>query len=166
MAFIELNRKFWAINDKEEVDPDSLRYQYLWSRDSQPGWSELLQMPRVVVLAEAGTGKSEEFKETAHRLRSEGKAAFFCAIEELVAEGIERAFDVGTFPEFTAWQETDQLGWFFLDSVDEARLVNHDHFKRALNKYFASARQRGPTGIRLYIGPGERLEYDFRSVAD
>lgn len=145
MAFIELNRKFWVVNDKEDADPDSLRYQYLWSRDSQPGWSELLQMPRVVVLAEAGTGKSEEFKEAAHRLRSEGKSAFFCAIEELVAEGIERAFDVGTFPEFTAWQETDQPGWFFLDSVDEARLVNHDHFKRALksiSRALDSAAQR------------------------
>lgn len=145
MAFIELTRKFWAVSDKEEVDPDSLRYQYLWSRDSQPGWSELLQMPRVVVLAEAGTGKSEEFKETAHRMRSEGKAAFFCAIEELVAEGIERAFDVGTFLDFKAWQETDQPGWFFLDSVDEARLVNHDHFKRALksiSRTLDSAAQR------------------------
>lgn len=145
MAYIELNRKFWAVNDKEDVDPDSLRYQYLWSRDSQPGWSELLQLPRVVVLAEAGTGKSEEFKETAHRLRSEEKAAFFCAIEELVAEGIERAFDVGTFCEFNAWQKTDQPGWFFLDSVDEARLVNHDHFKRALksiSRVLDSAAQR------------------------
>lgn len=162
MAYIELNRKYWAVNDKEETDPDSLRYQYLWSRDSQPGWSELLQMPRVVVLAEAGTGKSEEFKETARRLRSEGKAAFFCAIEELVTEGIERAFDVGTFPEFTTWQETDQPGWFFLDSVDEARLVNHDHFKRAL-KSISRALDSAAQRAFIYIsGRGS----DWNAISD
>lgn len=134
MAYIELNRKFWVVNDKEDVDPDSLRYQYLWSQDSQPGWSELLQMPRVVILAEAGTGKTEEFKETARRLRAEGKEAFFCAIEELAETGLEEAFDVGKYTEYRGWLGTNQPGWFFLDSVDEARLVNFDHFKRALKR--------------------------------
>ncbi len=134
MTHIELKRKFWAVSDKEDSDPDSLRFQHLWSKDSQPGWPELLEMPRVVVLAEAGTGKTEEFRETAHRLYAEGSAAFFCAIEELAEAGIEEAFDVGTYSEFKAWRDTDQLGWFFLDSVDEARLVSHDHFKRALKR--------------------------------
>ncbi|ABA88341.1 hypothetical protein Pcar_1092 [Syntrophotalea carbinolica DSM 2380] len=134
MTHIELNRKFWAVSDQEDPDPDALRYQHLWSRDSQPGWPELLKLPRVVILAEAGTGKTEEFRETAHRLHAEGKAAFFCAIEELAEIGIEEAFDVGTYSEFRAWRDTDQSGWFFLDSVDEARLVSHDRFKRALKR--------------------------------
>ena len=148
MSHIELNRKFWEVSDKDDSDPDSLPYQYLLSGESQPGWAELLQIPRVIVLAEAGTGKTEEFKETACRLRAEGKEAFFCAIEELAEVGIEEAFDIGAYSEFTAWGNTDQPGWFFLDSVDEARLVSHDYFKRALKRISAAL---GKTAQRAFV---------------
>lgn len=74
---IALDRKFLPVSNKDDADPDAIRFNYLLSREPQPGWQELIQMTRVVVLAEAGTGKTEEFKETARRLRHEGKAAFF-----------------------------------------------------------------------------------------
>lgn len=162
MKHVDLNRKFLPVSNKDDADPDAIRFNYLWSREPQPGWQELLQMPRVIVLAEAGTGKTEEFRETARRLRREGKAAFFCAIEELVSEGIERAFDVGTFSEFNAWLETNESGWFFLDSVDEARLVSHDHFKRALKRISLSLDSATQRAFIYISGRGS----DWNAISD
>lgn len=162
MKHVDLNRKFLPVSNKDDADPDAIRLNYLWSREPQPGWQELLQMSRVIVLAEAGTGKTEEFRETARRLRREGKAAFFCAIEELVSEGIERAFDVGTFSEFNAWLETNESGWFFLDSVDEARLVSHDHFKRALKRISLSLDRATQRAFVYISGRGS----DWNAISD
>lgn len=159
---IDLKRQFLLVNNKDDADPDAIQLNYLLSHEPQPGWQELLKMPRVIVLAEAGTGKTEEFRETARRLRREGKAAFFCAIEELVSEGIERAFDVGTFSEFNAWLETNERGWFFLDSVDEARLVSHDHFKRALKRISLSLDRAAQRAFVYISGRGS----DWNAISD
>jgi hypothetical protein len=79
---IELDRIFWPLGDGEEYDPDTLRAQARFGLHLMH-WSNLLTMTRVVILAEAGTGKTHELRETARRLRREGKAAFFCRIEWL-----------------------------------------------------------------------------------
>jgi hypothetical protein len=79
-------------------------------------------MTRVVILAEAGTGKTHELRETARRLRREGKAAFFCRIEWLATDSLENALSEGNIEEVRSWLEGSHTAWFFLDSVDEARL--------------------------------------------
>lgn len=162
MLHVDLNRKFWPVRKEDDADPDAVRFTYLLAREPQPGCPDLLQMPRVVVLAEAGTGKTEEFRETARKLRRDGKSAFFCALEELVSEGIERAFDVGTFCEFNAWLETNESGWFFLDSVDEARLVSHDHFKRALKRISISLDKASKRAFIYISGRGS----DWNAISD
>jgi hypothetical protein len=40
-------------------------------------WEGLLKYRRVVLLAEASSGKSEEFRAQTEKLKKEGKAAFF-----------------------------------------------------------------------------------------
>lgn len=69
---------------------------------------------------------------------------------------------MGTFSEFITWLETDECGWFFLDSVDEARLVSHDHFKRALKRISFSL-DRATQRIFVYIsGRGS----DWNAISD
>lgn len=162
MLYVDLNRTFWPVSKEDDADPDAVRFSYPLSHETQPAWPELLQMPRVIVLAEAGTGKTEEFRETARRLRREGKTAFFYAIEELVCEGIERAFDVGSFSEFNAWLETNENGWLFLDSVDKARLVSHDHFKRALKRISLSLDKALKRAFIYISGRGS----DWNAISD
>ena len=94
LKYIELNRTFWPVPDDANFDPDTLRVEAMYG-DKTTGWPELLELSRVVVLAEAGTGKTDEFKAKATKLRAEGKAAFFCAIEELADIGIEEAISIG-----------------------------------------------------------------------
>ena len=126
---IELDRTFWPLGDGEEYDPDTLRAQARFGLHLMH-WSNLLTMTRVVILAEAGTGKTHELRETARRLRREGKAAFFCRIEWLATDSLENALSEGNVEEVRSWLEGSHTAWFFLDSVDEARLTNPQFSKR------------------------------------
>ena len=54
---VELNRVFWPLEDSEECDPDILRSMFGLG-SNELGWPELLTGSRVVILAEAGTGKT------------------------------------------------------------------------------------------------------------
>ena len=95
---IEVDRTFWPLGDGEEYDPDTLRAKARFGLNLMH-WSDLLTMTRVVILAEAGTGKTHELRETARRLRREGKAAFLCHIEDLATDGLEKALSEGNFEE-------------------------------------------------------------------
>lgn len=88
-------------------------------------------MHRVVILSEAGSGKTEEIRHAAQRLRNEGKAAFFLRLEN-VCTRIDDAFDVGSHDDFQDWLRTGDEAWLFLDSVDEARLQSPRDFENAI----------------------------------
>src|SRR5689334_4618840 len=132
MLFIDLKRSFVAISKGEEANLDIGR---TWGRKIAGwlDWSDLLEYRRVVLLAEASSGKTEEFRHQAETLISQGKAAFFVRIEDLADEGFEAALEPSAVDAFKHWRDisADDEGWFFLDSVDEARL-NHKSLEKAL----------------------------------
>jgi hypothetical protein len=161
LPHIELDRGFWPLGDKDEHDPDILRAKAAFGQD-QMRWSDLLEMTRVVILAEARTGKTHEVRETARRLRSEGKSAFFCRIEDLAAVGLGHAIARGNAREFRSWLEGSDPAWFFLDSVDEARLTNLRYFERALRTL---ARELDHAVFRAHIFITARMS-DWRATAD
>jgi hypothetical protein len=158
---IDLNRTFWPVKDESDYDPDSFRYQSAYGMKAD-GWPELLNHKRVVILAKAGAGKTEELRVTTCKLRDEGKAAFFFRIEELADSEFIEAFEEGTLDEMLSWQQTDAPGWFFLDSVDEARLVDLNGFQKALKRF---ARAMGYTMDRAHIFISSRGN-DWKANAD
>lgn len=84
-------------------------------------WPSLLKYSCVVVLGEAGIGKTSEFRAQAAALAESGEAAFFLPVETLTAQGVEKA--LARDPSFPAWRDTsDGEAWFFLDAVDESVL--------------------------------------------
>lgn len=85
------------------------------------GWRALEESYRVLVLADAGAGKTFEAKDRATKLRAEGANAFFIRIEAIDA-AFEDGFEVGTAADFVDWLASDGEAYFFLDSVDEAQL--------------------------------------------
>jgi hypothetical protein len=76
----------------------------------------------VVLLAEAASGKSAEFRNQTETLRAAGSHAFFVTIEELADHGFEAALEPAGVEAFEQWRGGTSDGWFFLDSIDEARL--------------------------------------------
>jgi len=58
MTVVPLDRRFIAWTDKETGDPEVI--SYLLASQEALTWEDLLAKHRVVVLAEAGSGKSTE----------------------------------------------------------------------------------------------------------
>ena len=80
---------------------------------------------RVTILAEAGSGKTDEMRNQVRRLRAEGKHAFFLPLESLAFGQIETLLDAWGQAAFAAWRAVDgSSAWFFLDSVDELKLID------------------------------------------
>lgn len=94
-------------------------------------WADLVDEYRVVILSEAGSGKTTEIKNRALQLKQEGKYAFFLMLEH-IPNDFENAFEIGTFDGFNAWLATVDDGWLLLDSVDEARLRSPFDFHSAI----------------------------------
>ncbi len=119
MAFVELNRSFVPLLKDHEP---SLDFGRAWGRKlgGWLEWSDLWERRRVVLLAEASSGKSEEFRNQVKQLNAEGKAAFYLPIEELADQGFESALDAGAAKRFERWADGTDEAWFFLDSIDEA----------------------------------------------
>ena len=127
---VELDRTFRVLPAAETDAPaDELTPGF----GAQLSWRDLLSERRVVLLSEAGSGKTEEIRHTARRLLAEGRAAFFMRLE-FVAEDFERAFEEGSFAAFEAWLASADDGWLFLDSVDEARLRSPKDFEIAIRR--------------------------------
>src|SRR5437868_14117171 len=130
--FIQLHRTCHDLALSEEEGKESGLFR-LMSREKPTQWSDLLEEPRVVLLSEAGSGKTEEVRHVCRELRRRMKRAFFLRIEHLVQD-FDSAFEEGTPEEFEEWMVSDEDGWLLLDSVDEARLKDPKDFERAIRK--------------------------------
>ena len=131
--FIDLERRFHEPTDREVDDPEDLA---AWSEylPRSTGWPELLEHNRVVLLAEAGAGKTEEMRQQAKRLVEEGKFAFFVALEELDREPIDDILATEDEKRFEEWKAAaDAPAWFFLDAADELKLTQ-GRLERALRR--------------------------------
>lgn len=146
MIFVELNRSFSPVKDLDEPE---LEHKWMWTGFGVRSltWTELRTYWRVVLLAEASCGKTAEFQHQADSLLSEGCAAFYVRIEELADEGFTAALAPEKSNLFEQWYHGMDEGWFFLDSVDEARL-NHKRFDSALRRL---ARELGESASRAHI---------------
>jgi len=104
---------------------------------------------RCAILAEAGAGKTEELRQRASVLAGRGKPAFFIRIEDIEAD-FYRALEIGEEAQFQTWLQSAEEAWFFLDSVDEARLENPRAFEKALRR-FAKGIESGAHRAHVYL---------------
>jgi hypothetical protein len=130
--FIELDRAFHELSEHAGKS-DDVDLSQVFAVKSNLTWDDVLRIRRAVILSEAGSGKTQEIRHAAGRLRAEGKAAFFLRLE-LIPDDFDIAFEVGTPKDFQAWLDSDETGWLLLDSVDEARLRSPLDFERAIRR--------------------------------
>ena len=74
MTFVQLDRRFIPWADPEKIDAEARLA--VAGLGEKPGWSALLAKRRVVVLFEAGSGKSEKLVARATIKRAAGDHAF------------------------------------------------------------------------------------------
>src|SRR3954467_4085261 len=112
-AFIELSRTFHELSEHAGKS-DDVDLSQVFQVKSNMTWDEVLKIPRAVILSEAGSGKTQEIRNAAARLRAEGKAAFFLRLE-LIPDDFDIAFEIGTHQDFEAWLASGETGWLLLD---------------------------------------------------
>ena len=131
-GFIELHRTFSEL-PKEVVKNDDADFGWANGIGAPLRWDDLINEYRVVILSEAGSGKTTEIRHIARKLRGDKKQAFFLRLEH-IPDDFDNAFEEGTYKTFTEWLKSEEEGWLLLDSVDEARLRHPKDFERAIRK--------------------------------
>ncbi|WP_428239608.1 NACHT domain-containing protein [Gynuella sp.] len=132
---VPLVRKFSLVTPNKDSEFDGGWLEAYWAQKEPKTWSDLESEYRVIVLADAGAGKTHEALNRAHQGNAEGRPSFFIRIED-IDQDFDGAFEVGTSEQFEEWLTSVDEAWFFLDSVDEARLDNPKAFEKAI-KHFA-----------------------------
>lgn len=130
--FIQLDRTFHELGFVPGAEFDTQMVRHFGQRNTLK-WADLLLEQRVILLSEAGSGKTAEIRNVARRLRDEGTPAFFIRIEHITRD-FENSFEEGTYEEFLAWIALGREGWLLLDSVDEARLREPGDFELAIKQ--------------------------------
>lgn len=158
---IDLHRSFseYASESAEVQDEDW--GAFLRMRNGGHAWSELHEKPLVIVLGEAGIGKTVEFKHEVARLTAGGKAAFFLPLNQLQDSDSWTLSLTGRDDDYAAWAASTAIGYFFLDAVDEARLRSHADFERALT---VVQRALGPHLWRVRVAISSRIT-DWSAVS-
>lgn len=131
-SFVELHRTFHELS-KHNCENDDLEISRAFHVGERLTWPNLIREYRLIILSEAGSGKTAEIRNVACSLREQGKPAFFLRLENIPSD-FEDAFEVGTIEAFEEWLASGEEGWLLLDSVDEARLRNPGDFERAIRK--------------------------------
>jgi hypothetical protein len=130
---LDLQRTFLKSRFKEGSqveDADEDFSTYLSSGHS--GWADLLARRLVVVLGEAGSGKTWEFQDQAKRLRHAGNSAFFFPLNKITSSETFRQALGDEVECFLRWRRSSEHAYLFLDAVDESRLAGAGVFERAL----------------------------------
>lgn len=145
---VPLDREFSPVY-KSEKEAESEGFLSAWGHAKPITWGVMEEKSRCIILAEAGAGKTEELRQRAKCLVGQGKAAFFLRIED-VENDFYTAFEIGTEAQFCSWLQSTDEAWFFLDSVDEARLENPRAFEQAIRR-FARGIASGAHRAHIYI---------------
>lgn len=119
MSVIPLDRRFVEWTEQDPPDPDFHRSFGLG--DVGVGWDDLLRKRRVVILAEAGSGKSTEMKERVRIICASSRRAFYATAEDVADEGLDGALSTVDAQHLAAWRISADEAWFLIDSIDEAK---------------------------------------------
>jgi hypothetical protein len=142
---ISLDRRFLDWKKDGEIDPDTVVRFGL--HKSALAWADLLKRRRVVILAEGGSGKTIELQRQRSLRRKDDIDAWYCTVENLGSKGFSDSLAPDDASSFKSWLGSGRPGWFFLDSIDEAKL-HRVALARAMENF---ASEIGEAGARAHI---------------
>jgi len=100
-------------------------------------WKDLLKSQRILLISEAGSGKTHECREQAKHLWDEGDPAFFVELAELANHDLNNTLKIEEEARFNLWLSSQsETATFFLDSIDELKLSlrSFEHALKRLKK--------------------------------
>lgn len=97
-------------------------------------WQGLFQSRRVLIISEAGAGKTYECRNQAQRAVAAGEPAFFIELASLAMSDLRTQLDADEEARLDEWLASQSdTATFFLDSIDELKLTQQS-FEQALKR--------------------------------
>lgn len=146
----QYNQRIFSPYEKSNLNQDTvLRFETEESFLSKSKrWPDLLEIKRLLIIGEAGTGKSHELKQQAEELVKKNQYAFFATLTDIANQHqFTDAVTIELTAGFETWVKSNQPGYFFIDSIDEA-VTNVAGVQVALKKI---AKQLAPALDRAHI---------------
>ena len=119
-----IHRSFRDLSDETSnaVEQAFLLAQMGWTEAF--GWSELLRSQRVLIVSEAGAGKTHECRAEHAARWAAGEPSFFFELTELSRNNLPDLLDSDEQQRFDAWLTSQSdIATVFLDSIDELKLT-------------------------------------------
>jgi hypothetical protein len=137
---LSIKRSFRDLShtDLADIEKASARARIGWTGSF--GWDELLHSQRVLMVSEAGAGKTYECQAQQAKLWQAGEPAFFLDLATLAVSSVRDMLSSEEEERFDAWlRSQSEFATFFLDSIDELNLTlgEFDQALKRLNKVLA-----------------------------
>ncbi len=135
-SFIDLARRFRRLEESTHLEEVAIKSYTsgLFGFEPSRNWESLLQETRAVILGEPGSGKTWEMRERARVLNQQGNFAFFVRLDLLAGSNLVTVLDSTEQEHFARWKVSNELAFFFLDSVDEAKFHSAADFHTSLRR--------------------------------
>ena len=129
-----INRTFQGIPKGKLADADQQSFLVSLGWSGGTTWKELLRSKRVLMVSEAGAGKTYECRKQAKKLWDAGEPAFFVELAGLATRDLQDLLDDDEERRLNAWLSSQSdVATFFLDSIDELKLTRGS-FEQALKR--------------------------------
>lgn len=129
-----IERTFQDIPDQQPLDIEQAALMRDLGYRGGSTWEELLKSPRILIVSEAGAGKTHECQAQQRAKWQAGEAAFYLELAVLAQSSVRDILGPDEEARFDAWHTSQsEVATFFLDSIDELNLTLGS-FKTALTK--------------------------------
>lgn len=128
----QIFRSFRDLSDEDMAEIDDAPQWAHWGSPSGFRWDELLKSRRILIVSEAGAGKTYECQACQKRLWDDGEPAFFLELAILADKEVGAMLGPHEQTRFDQWRKSQsELATFFLDSIDELKITQKS-FEQAL----------------------------------
>lgn len=108
--------------DAFDIEKTSILARMNWSGGF--GWDTLLKSQRVLIVSEAGAGKTYECRAQRQALWDQGEPAFYLDLAQLATNNLRDLLSADEETRLEAWLAAQSdIATFFLDSIDELKLT-------------------------------------------
>jgi hypothetical protein len=129
-----LSRTFLDLSDKDLAEVQSASVLPRWAGMYGSSWEDLLTARRILIVSEAGVGKTYECLACQQGLWAKGEPAFFLELTTLADTAVADMLGPEERQRLDAWlRAQSETATFFLDSIDELK-ISQKSFGQALKR--------------------------------
>jgi hypothetical protein len=127
-----ISRSFRDLSDKDFAEAEDASRWARWGLPAGFKWEDVLRARRILIVSEAGAGKTYECQACQKRLSDNGEPAFFLELAILADKEVGAMLGPAEQARFDQWRRSQsEMATFFLDSIDELKITQKS-FEQAL----------------------------------